>query len=229
MIPAALPELMRRIENAESLDQVAKPVSKFVSRVVSPAPIRSLLSGTWLGHPLHPLLSDVPIGAWSMAALLDAFDNDAADLLIGAGLAAAVPTAASGYNDWSTTFGAASRIGVVHAASNGTAVLLHGSSLIARRRGERGLGKVLSLAGLAAVFVGGYLGGHLSFVKGTGVNHTAWPDGPDSWTPVLADTDLAPALPKRVEARRRSGGPLPKRGRRRSDRRNLQPRWGSAR
>ena len=72
----------------------------------------------WLGHPLHPLLTDLPIGAWSMAALLDALDARSADVLVGAGIAAAVPTAATGLNDWSDTYGQTTRLGLVHAATN---------------------------------------------------------------------------------------------------------------
>jgi nitrite reductase/ring-hydroxylating ferredoxin subunit len=193
-------ELVHRIEHDDALDRVAKPISSAVGRLVRPRPVRNLLSGTWLGHPLHPVLSDLPIGAWSMAALLDARDLRAADALVGVGIAAAVPTAAAGLNDWSDTYGEETRVGLVHAAANTTALSLHLASLMARRRDHRRLGKALSLAGCAALLVGGYLGGHLSFVKAVNVNHTAWPARPDAWTPVLAEADLAAETPRRVDA-----------------------------
>ncbi|WP_221936714.1 Rieske 2Fe-2S domain-containing protein [Skermania sp. ID1734] len=195
-----LEDLVHRIEHADNLDRVAKPIASKVGELVKPRPVRNFLSGTWLGHPLHPLLSDLPIGAWSMAALLDALDVEAADILVGAGIVAAVPTAAAGANDWSDTYGEETRLGLVHAASNSTALVLQIASLLARRRDERGLGKALSLAGVAAMFVGGYLGGHLTFVKAVDVNHTAWPTGPDSWTSVIAEADLADGKPTKVDA-----------------------------
>jgi hypothetical protein len=84
----------RRLERLEALDKVAKPLARTVGRAVRPTVVRNRLSGTDLGHPLHPVLTDLPIGAWMMSALLDA-----ADLLVAAGVAAAVPTAAAGLND----------------------------------------------------------------------------------------------------------------------------------
>jgi len=87
--------LVRRIEGFTALDKVAKPVAGLVGKAVQPRAVRNLLSGTDLGHPAHPMLTDLPIGAWSMSALLDVFGGakaeQAADLLIGAGILSAVP------------------------------------------------------------------------------------------------------------------------------------------
>src|SRR3954447_6632909 len=114
--------VIRRLEEAEALDRVARPLAATVGRAVRPRLIRNLLSGTNLGHPLHPLLTDVPIGAWTMSTLLDSVGGRtaerAADLLVATGVLAAVPTAASGLNDWSDTYGRDSRVGLVHAALN---------------------------------------------------------------------------------------------------------------
>jgi nitrite reductase/ring-hydroxylating ferredoxin subunit len=153
--------------------------------------VRNLLSGTDLGHPLHPVLTDLPIGAWMMSALLAA-----ADLLVAAGFAAAVPAAAAGLNDWSDTAGPQTRVGLVHAALNTTALSLYLASLAARARGRRHGGKALSLAGLGVLLGGAYLGGHLSFGMGVDVNRTAW----EQWTPVLADTELADGQLRKVDA-----------------------------
>src|SRR5687768_8405002 len=125
-----LTKLVHRVEDADALDRVAKPITSGVGRLVRPRPVRNLLSGTWLGHPLHPMLTDLPIGAWSMAALLDALDARSADVLVGAGIAAAVPTAAAGLNDWSDTYGEEARIGLAHAAANSTALSLQVASLV---------------------------------------------------------------------------------------------------
>ena len=164
-----LDALVGRLERWEALDTVGQPLAKAVGRVVAPTPVRNLLSGTLLGHPLHPMLTDIPIGAWSMSALLDLVGGEqaerAADLLVAAGVAAAVPTAAAGLNDWSDTQGAESRVGVVHAAANSTALVLYAASLLARCRGRRSTGKALALAGLGALLSGGYLGGYLSFAR----------------------------------------------------------------
>ena len=155
--------------------------------------VRNLLSGTDLGHPLH--LTDLPIGAWVMSAPLDAAGGPAAegapDLLVTVGVVAAVPTAAAGLNDWSDTAGPLTRVGLVHATVNTTALSLYLASLIARARGRRRGGQALGLAGLGVLPGGGYLGGHLCFVLGVEVNRTAREQPAQQWTPVLADTELA--------------------------------------
>jgi nitrite reductase/ring-hydroxylating ferredoxin subunit/uncharacterized membrane protein len=196
---SVLDDLTRRIESWEALDAVGRPLADAVGRVLRPTPVRNLLSGTPLGHPLHPLLTDVPIGAWSLAALLDTAGGTdmepAADLMVATGLAAAVPTAVSGYNDWSDTQGPENRVGLVHAVSNGLAVLLHATSLVARRSGHRRAGRMLSLVGLGALGVGGYLGGHLTYSQGVNVNRTAWREGPGDWTDAVAESELEPGRP----------------------------------
>jgi hypothetical protein len=126
-------DLVRRIEHFTALDAVAEPVRGLVSKAVQPRLVRNLLSGTNLGHPVHPMLTDVPIGAWSMSALLDtvggASAEPAADLLVGAGILSAVPTAMTGLNDWSDTIGEETRLGVVHAGANVAALGFYTASL----------------------------------------------------------------------------------------------------
>lgn len=191
---ALLHKIVRRLEGIDWLDKLAEPLIALVQRAVRPQPVTDLLSGARLGHPLHPMLTDLPIGAWSMSAVLDATGRpdteNAADLLVGAGILTALPTAASGWNDWSHTIGGERRIGVVHAAANTTALGLYTASLIARRTGNRRGGKALGLAGFAVLMVGGYLGGYLSFGRAVNVNHTAFEHRPDDWTPVLDDAEL---------------------------------------
>ena len=197
-------QTVRRLERLEALDKVARPLAGAVGRAVRPRVVRNLLSGTDLGHPLHPVLTDVPIGAWVMSALLDAAGGPAAegaaDLLVAAGVVAAVPTAAAGLSDWSDTVGPEARVGLVHAALNTTAVSLYLASLVARARGRRRGGKVLGLAGLGVLTGGAYLGGHLSFGMGVDVNRTAWEQRPDQWAPVLADSELADGQHRRADA-----------------------------
>jgi len=199
-----LRQAVRRIERFEALDKVARPLAGAVGRAVRPRVVRNLLSGTYLGEPQHPVLTDLPIGAWVMSALLDAVGGPAAegaaDLLVAAGVVAAVPTAAAGLNDWSDTVGPQTRVGLVHAALNTTALSLYLASLVARARGRRRAGQALGLAGLGVLTGGAYLGGHLSFGMGVNVNRTAWEQRPDQWTPVLADTELADGTFRKADA-----------------------------
>lgn len=172
--PSALAE---RLGSISALDAPAGAVGRFWRAVLSPgSPPKQLLSGAWLGHPLHPTLTDVPIGTWTSATLLDLAggrDSDrAAEVLIAIGLAAALPTFWSGWSDWSDQERrnpAIRRIGLFHATANGTAAALYGASLLARRRGERRLGRRLGFAGAAALGAAGFLGGHLAYVKRAGV------------------------------------------------------------
>ena len=181
---------IRQLEEFDGLDDVADTVSKFVRDLLnSRQPLKDILSGTWLGHSLHPLLTDVPIGTWTSSVLLDLLggedSEDASDLLVAVGLAAAAPTAVSGWSDWADSTPGnepVSRVGLVHALSNASAIGLYTASLLARRRGARGTGKLLGLAGAGALGLGGYLGGHLSYVQGIGVDQTAFEGRPDEWT-----------------------------------------------
>lgn len=197
-------ELIDRIEQTTELDRVAKPLRSAVGQVVQPRAVRNLLSGTFLGHPLHPLLTDLPIGAWTMATLLDTVGGrrarPAADMLVATGVVAAVPAAASGLNDWSDTIAGETRVGFVHATANTAALSLYLASLAARARQHRGKARLLGLTGLAVLTAGGYLGGYLGYVRGVNVNHTAWHWHPSDWTPVLADSELPAGEARRVDA-----------------------------
>jgi nitrite reductase/ring-hydroxylating ferredoxin subunit len=195
---------VRRVERAEVLDAPATFLTRLIGRAVGPRLVRNLLSGTYLGHPLHPVLTDLPIGAWAMSTMLDTVGGPdterGADLLVAAGIAAAVPTAATGLNDWSSTSGPDARVGLLHAAVNTTALSLFTASLLARTRGHRARGRLLGRLGLGVLLVGGDLGGHLTFARGVDVNRTAWQEGPREWTPVLTDAELADRRPRRVDA-----------------------------
>jgi nitrite reductase/ring-hydroxylating ferredoxin subunit/uncharacterized membrane protein len=193
------------IESAGALDGPGKAIGKKVRGIISPGPVKDAVSGTWLGHALHPVLTDVVIGSFTSATLLDLLGGDddgkAAGKLIGVGIAAYGPTALTGVNDWADSEPvdpAVRRVGLVHAGSNAIALSLYASSLASRRRGSHGKGKLLSLAGAAVLAAGGYLGGHLSFTKGVGPNQTIYDEGPDDWTEATASGDLEDGEPKAV-------------------------------
>jgi nitrite reductase/ring-hydroxylating ferredoxin subunit/uncharacterized membrane protein len=182
------------VAGAEALDAVAAPVGKRV-REIGPGAVKDALSGTWLGHALHPILTDVVIGSWTSASVLDLLggDDDAARRLIAVGIAAYGPTALTGVSDWADSEAVddeVRRVGLAHAAINAGALALYGASFAARRRGRRGRGAVLALAGAGLLSAAGHLGGHLSFRLGVGVDQTVFDAGPEDWTPALAAEEV---------------------------------------
>ncbi len=199
-----LEPLVARIEAAETLDSVGKAVGKAVRDVVSSSGLKDALSGTWLGHALHPMLTDVVIGSLMSASVLDLVapgEEAASEKLIVVGLTAYLPTAAAGINDWADSEpvdAAVRRVGVVHAGCNAVASLLYAASWRARKRGGRGRGAALGFAGMTVLLAGGYLGGHLSLSKGVGPDQTVFDPGPTDWTPAADASVLAEGRPTRV-------------------------------
>jgi nitrite reductase/ring-hydroxylating ferredoxin subunit/uncharacterized membrane protein len=188
------------VGETEALDPPARRILELTHRAIRPGPLRDAASGTFLGHALHPLMTDVPIGTWTSALILDMIggrsSEGAARRLIGTGIAASLPTALTGAVEWTDSAdGRAStrRIGLVHAAANVTALGLFCASYLRRRRGGRG--RFSALAGGAALAVGGHLGGHLSYVNGEGVAVTSFESGPREWTPALPLDQLPAGRP----------------------------------
>jgi nitrite reductase/ring-hydroxylating ferredoxin subunit/uncharacterized membrane protein len=199
-----------RVERIDALDAIAKPMGAIAKKLIPRGSVKDLLSGTWLGHQLHPLLTDIPIGSFTSATILDLIGGrraqPAANLLAAVGVASTLPTAAAGLADWSDTYGPGRRVGVVHAAANLVGVGFYVASMRSRRRGNRVSASALGLVGMGAMTAGGYLGGHLTFVRGIGVNRTLMEDPSSQWTtagtdaevaegkPLLADVDGVPTL-----------------------------------
>jgi nitrite reductase/ring-hydroxylating ferredoxin subunit len=195
--PAPLETLMKRLESIEAFDGPAKAVSWKLSEVFGPGPLKDALSGTQLGHAVHPMLTDVVIGSFVSATALDVIGGDdsgqAAERLIALGIAAYLPTAVTGASDWadgSVGNDSLRRVGVVHAVSNSAALGLYTASLAARRRGGRGKGAVLGLLGAGALGFAGYLGGHLTYAQGVGVDQTVFDAGPQPWTKAADASEL---------------------------------------
>ena len=163
-----------QLEQAGALDRVVGPGQR-AARWLRPGPVRDALNGVWLGHPLHPVLAQAPVGAWLSAGVLDvagpagAFAGAEAGRrrLVAFGLATAAAAALAGAADWSEQHEQQMRVGVVHAAANVTAAGFYAASLLTRRPGAS---RALRMAGLAAVAAGGVLGGHISFRLSGGAN-----------------------------------------------------------
>lgn len=192
--------LMNKLEQASALDRVGDRLQKGVWSLLRPQRVRDALHGVWLGHPLHPALVQIPLGAWFSSTILDLMpgrripgQERAATTLVAVGTAAAAPAALTGINDWSWLWREERRVGLVHAATNTVALALQAGSLAARLRGWHGLGRALSLFGLAAASAGAYIGGHLVYKQTAKVNQGA-PDMhrvKDGWRRV-ADLDSLP-------------------------------------
>jgi nitrite reductase/ring-hydroxylating ferredoxin subunit len=194
-------ELTKRIADSVPawLDDVAKRAQPPVQQFFSARPrLHNLLDGTWLGVPLHPALTDVPVGAWTSAFALDLVAaatgsetaDKAADGALAVGIAGALPAAATGTADWRDLIGEERRIATVHALLNVAGLVLNVSSLAQRARGNRAAGRALSAAGLAISGTAAHLGGELSFGLGVRVNHTFADTQPSEFTAVADDADL---------------------------------------
>ncbi len=197
-----LDDMIKAIENFEEIDQVSTPLAKIIGKVTHPRLIKNALSGTWLGHQFHPMATDLPIGAWLSAGVIDLLGsqtpNPTTRKLVGIGILAAIPAAASGASDWSDTVGPDQRVGYVHALANSTALSLQILSYLKRRHGKQKSAVVLSTAALAAVGVAGYLGGHLTLRRGMGVDHSVFQNLTEEWTKVATFSELKNDKPLEV-------------------------------
>jgi len=189
---------MKQVEGLEVLDEPGKLVGKTVRGAIAPGAFKDLLSGTKAGHSLHPALTDLVIGTWTSAVLLDLLGGrqaqPAAQRLIAIGIAAYPPTALTGVTDWSDSEigdDGIRRVGLVHAATNAAALSLFVGSLLARRRGAQGRGKILALAGTGLASAGGFLGGHLAYRQGVGVDQTVFDPGTGDWTEATGADEVA--------------------------------------
>lgn len=196
--------VMRSLGNFDALEPVAAWLAGLLGSVLGCQRIKDILSGSWLGHPLHPAVTDIPVGALTAATVLELVSGDEADSTVDAllvlGLVSVVPAALSGASDWVDTVDRDRRLGLVHAMANSGASLLYLASLVSRRTGSRGRGRVFSLLGLGALGAGGYVGGHLVFARGLGVDHTVFDEPPAEWTRVAREGDLADETPAAASA-----------------------------
>lgn len=197
-IPDAITDAVAQQEWLDPIGDVVQPLVHDALQAAG-LHVRNFLHGTTLGHPLHPVLTDIPIGAWTVALALDIADatgadaaRAGADVAVAIGLAGAAASAVVGLADWSQTDGKPKRVGVAHAVTNVAATLLYTTSMVMRSTGSRQAARMTALAGYATVMAGAFLGGHLVYGQQIGVNHENPNDEgkPKNWTKALADEEL---------------------------------------
>jgi nitrite reductase/ring-hydroxylating ferredoxin subunit/uncharacterized membrane protein len=203
-------EAMNIIEDQTWLEtpseQIATAVEKILTSPSGPTRVDDFLNGVWLGHPLHPVLVAVPIGAWTMTVALDAIEAVTGDsrLRVGAdttaalGLAGALASAVTGAAQWQYTLGRPRRLGLAHALVNLTAAGGFGLSLLLRLSGKRRAGKAAAILSYAAVTVGGYIGGELTYRERLGMSHVPEQELPAEWTRALPAAELQDGAMARV-------------------------------
>jgi nitrite reductase/ring-hydroxylating ferredoxin subunit/uncharacterized membrane protein len=202
------------IERFPWLDRVAEPLQAATHAVfgagVAMQKAKDWMNGTPIRHRIHPVLIAVPLGAWTSAALLDALDAfsgddrwaDSADLLVGAGIVSALPTAATGLADWADLYDHQRRVGVAHALLNSAALGLYIGSLALRLGGRRGAAQIVAGLGFGVVGLGASLGGELVYTLGVNVTHLLYPKPPDEFTDAGASADLPEGRARVVEVGR---------------------------
>lgn len=202
------------LDRQEWLGPVADGLQTAMAKVYAPSgaagqKVADFLHGVWLGHPLHPVLTDIPLGAWTAAAALDLMEavggrtelGPGADAAVGVGLLGALGAAASGLTDWYLLRANKStqRVGAAHAMLNVTATALYAASWCLRRRGRRGTGQAVGWLGYGVVCAAAYLGGALVYEQKIGADHATREGLPPDFVPALPDAELPEDQPTRVE------------------------------
>lgn len=201
--------------NSSLIKAIADPLYDLLNKLLQETPLRPLkllANGTWLQHPLHPLLTDVPVGAWTVAILLELFAlffgppslGIAAAIAIGLGVLAALASIATGFTDWMDVDPPEKALGMLHAILNTTSTIIFFVALLII--GGSGwtvswLGFIVTLIAYLVISFGAFIGGDLVYRMGTMVNRNAYRSGPKDYTNAIALADLAENQTKRVEVK----------------------------
>lgn len=210
-------DLTERVENriisSSLVKKISAPLDALLNRCFQTTALRPLkifLNGSWLGHPLHPLLTDIPIGAWTLTIILDliglAFKlpqlGVASSITAGVGVVGAGAAIAAGLMDWMDVDPPEKAVGMVHAIVNTSATVIFLASFLMRRSDHWELSWeafAVALVGCVLVMGGGYLGGGMVYHMGVMINRNAYRNGPDDFQPAMAVAELAEGQLKRVE------------------------------
>ncbi|HEX7251825.1 MAG TPA: Rieske 2Fe-2S domain-containing protein [Thermoanaerobaculia bacterium] len=201
-------DLSERLEStiisSRAVKSVVGPIDSGLNRVFGSGPLRSiklLFNGSWLGHPLHPLLTDVPVGAWTAALLLDLLalvfhlpTGRASSVAVGLGIAAALAAAAAGLMDWIDVNPPEKAVGAVHALLNTTATVLFAVSLVIRGKHmwhATPSAFALAVAGYLVLSLGAFLGGAMVYRMGVMINRNAYRSGPEDFLSALPSAELS--------------------------------------
>ncbi len=201
---------LQLIDRQEWLEPVGEEIQKAVSAAFESTgepgqKVKNFLHGTWLGHPLHPVLTDIPLGAWTTALASDAMAEitgrdefeKCADTAIGVGLVGSVAAAVTGLTDWKETDGRARNVGLAHGLLNSAGALLYLTSFVLRKRRQRSIARGFSTLGFAVAATAAYLGGKLVYSERIGVNH-ATGELPRTFSAVLPVSELTEEKSKSV-------------------------------
>jgi nitrite reductase/ring-hydroxylating ferredoxin subunit/uncharacterized membrane protein len=202
--------MQRLVEALPFLDDIAEDVQPKVQEAVAAGgtTARNVLDGVWLEAPLHPVLTDVPVGAWTAALVFDGLDaatgkepiRHAADASLVFGTLGAIGAAVTGLSDWRYLSGGSRRMGVAHGLLNTIGLVLCIVSLILRATERRNAGRLAFLAGYSISGMAAHLGGELSYHYGLRVDRNVFEEaGPDEFVPVLSEVELAQDELRRVE------------------------------
>jgi nitrite reductase/ring-hydroxylating ferredoxin subunit/uncharacterized membrane protein len=204
--------VIRAIDRQEWLEPIEKGLkqgldSAFQADTANGKPVENALHGVWLGHALHPVLTDIPVGAWTVACVLDLVEEvtgekkyqAGADAAINIGLAGAVGAAVTGLTDWKEISQEARRAGLVHGVLNLVSAGLYLCSSLQRAKGKRGWARAFSYAAYGISGASAWLGGHLVYANQVGVERTAGRKPPAEFVPLLPVADLEEGKPRRAD------------------------------
>lgn len=197
-------EIMSAIERQDWLAPAEESVQDAVNGLFEAGgeagkKVQNALNGTWLGHALHPALTDIPVGAWTASLVLDCMEasgsggkgfRDAADATVVVGLAGAVGAAVTGLTDWKDMDGSDRRAGFVHGMLNTAVAALYCGSLIARKKGDRSTGRALAGIGWGLMMASAWIGGELVSSKRAAVDRSTEVELPAEWTPLVPESEL---------------------------------------
>jgi nitrite reductase/ring-hydroxylating ferredoxin subunit/uncharacterized membrane protein len=206
--------LFGSVERQEWMDRIGDPLEESVEKAfeaggVAGQKTADFLHGTWFGRPLHPALTNIPIGAWTTAVVLDVLDDtvshgegyeEAATDAVIFGIAGAFAAAVTGLTDYQHLSPKQRRIGLVHAALNSGSLAIMASSYLARARGNFRRGKSLARLGWAVMFAGASFGAHMVYRQRVGITHADERELPRDFVPVLRVEELREDEPRRVIA-----------------------------
>lgn len=199
--------LSRLSQTSPWLDKAAGTLKTISTPIVgpdAPKPLKDVLYGVWLGHPLHPSMTDIPVGSWTMTAVFDlAGQERAADTALKIGVLGALGSAVTGIAQWYDLQEEEEprRLGALHASLNTAALGLYLASWRMRANGDREAGVATALAGYAIAGTSAWIGGHLSFALGIGVSRNAFEQPPAKWRTALPEAELVDGQLTKVEVR----------------------------